>query len=578
MKTLIILISFTFAELFGQNFAPVQDIFMQGNNINAVFRTDGIFNYDWVTFQSKEAGFIWPVTSNIRRTAVFTSGIWIGAKVGPQRELRLSASAYATHYSPGNIPVIGQVPPSSVCSDPSWRGYYVHLTDPSLINGGTRIKAAGGRQYTFTYDSWNNWPVQKGAPYVEVNNIPGYQPSWNGDRPGIGNGMTALPEELLFMVFMDYTNCTNNIHNSEISLPGGTLPLGVEIQQLSFMFNCHPLRDIYFIKWKIINKSSLNWDSVYVAIFNDIDIGSGSCGASDDAAGCDTVREMGLGYNGDNNDCSYGYNPPAVGYRFLQSPLRFTGLNSDTAKLPYDTLTGYKFTGLSSYYMIINGSPDPCLNDPDNAIGAYNIMRGKDACGNNILNPLNGLLTNFRYDGDACNRYGWVDSSSHNFRDIGSSGPFTMNSGDTQINVVSYLIARDGGNNFQNVCALQSLSDSALYHYYNDFKNCVPIGIQPISNEIPLRFELYQNYPNPFNPETKIRFSIPLLRGVSAGRGVLLKIYDALGRETQTLVNQSLSPGTYETEWNAVNFPSGIYFYTLSYGNFIQTKKMALLK
>ncbi|MCQ6473526.1 hypothetical protein, partial [Vibrio parahaemolyticus] len=81
-----------------------------------------------------------------------------------------------------------------------WRGYYVQLTDPSLISGGTRYKTAGGRQYTFNYDSWAAWPVQKGAPYVEVNGIPGYQPDWNGDRPGIGNGMTARPEELLFMV------------------------------------------------------------------------------------------------------------------------------------------------------------------------------------------------------------------------------------------------------------------------------------------------------------------------------------------------------------------------------------------
>jgi hypothetical protein len=55
---------------------------------------------------------------------------------------------------------------------------------------------AGGRQYTFNYDSWASWPVEKGAPYVEVNGIPGYQPAWNGDRPGIGNGMTARPEEL----------------------------------------------------------------------------------------------------------------------------------------------------------------------------------------------------------------------------------------------------------------------------------------------------------------------------------------------------------------------------------------------
>lgn len=106
--------------------------------------------------------------------------------------------------------------------------------------------------------------------------------------------------------------------------------------------------------------------------------------------------------------------------------------------------------------------------------------------------------------------------------------------------------------------------------------------IQPISNNTPEKFSLSQNYPNPFNPSTTIRFSIPLLRGVSgeAGRGMftLLKIYDILGNEIETLVNQSIAPGTYSVEWNAANYPSGVYFYTLSSGDFRQTYKMVLIK
>lgn len=76
-----------------------------------------------------------------------------------------------------------------------------------------------------------------------------------------------------------------------------------------------------------------------------------------------------------------------------------------------------------------------------------------------------------------------------------NTGNVSLNSGDTQIILISSMITRDGGNNFQNVCALQSLSDSALKYYYNDFKTCVPIGIEPISSEIPQRYELLQNYP-----------------------------------------------------------------------------------
>ena len=90
-------------------------------------------------------------------------------------------------------------------------------------------------------------------------------------------------------------------------------------------------------------------------------------------------------------------------------------------------------------------------------------------------------------------------------------------------------------------------------------KDCVtikysqPIGIKPISTNIPEHYFLYQNYPNPFNPVTKIKFEIPLSRGVSEGRGVLVRliIYDILGREIAVLVNEKLNAGTYETEWDA---------------------------
>ncbi|NOS85993.1 MAG: T9SS type A sorting domain-containing protein [Ignavibacteria bacterium] len=574
MKKISLLILFFSINVYAQSLAPAQSIFMQGNNINAVFRTDGYFNYDRVTFTSGVEGFIWPVNASLRLTAFFTSGIWVGAKCGPQRELRLAASFYNTHYSPGNIPVIGQVPPQSVCSDPSWRGYYVHLNDQSLFSGGTRYKTAGGRQYTFNYDSWANWPVQKGAPYVEINGIPGYQPSWNGDRPGIGNGMTARPEELLYMVFMDYTNCSDTIHRSEVGLPGGTPPMATEIHQLIFNFNCIPLRDTYFVKYFIINKSNLLWDSVYVSNANDFDIGFEDY---DDLYGCDSARDMGFVYNFDNNDLNgYGINPPAAGVRFLQSPLIHTNNNSDTAKLAYDTLIGYKLTGLSGYFGIIN-SANECYGDPDRADLAYNIMRGKDGCGENMINWVTGSPTSYKYSGNACSRTGWYDSSTGDQRTIGSMGPFTMQSGDTQIIVLSYMITRDGGNNFQNVCALQSLSDSALKYYYNDFSTCVPIGIEPISTEIPQKYELLQNYPNPFNPVTKIRFNIPAFVETTR-RVVSLRIYDVLGKEIAVLVNENLKPGIYEIDWNAEDIPSGVYFYSLITNEFTQTKKMVVLK
>jgi len=88
----------------------------------------------------------------------------------------------------------------------------------------------------------------------------------------------------------------------------------------------------------------------------------------------------------------------------------------------------------------------------------------------------------------------------------------------------------------------------------------------------PKEFILMQNYPNPFNPTTNIKYSIPNFGLVK------LKVYDVLGREVANLVNAEKPAGTYEITWFVENLPSGVYFYQLKAGEFIQTKKMVLLR
>lgn len=117
-----------------------------------------------------------------------------------------------------------------------------------------------------------------------------------------------------------------------------------------------------------------------------------------------------------------------------------------------------------------------------------------------------------------------------------------------------------------------------------------PIGINNNQLVIPTEFMLYQSYPNPFNPITNIRYEIPLLRGVSEGRGVLvsIKIYDLLGREVFTY-SDTKTPGSYEVKFDGSNLASGMYFYKLAAETsqlssqsgrdvFTDTKKMVLLK
>jgi hypothetical protein len=90
--------------------------------------------------------------------------------------------------------------------------------------------------------------------------------------------------------------------------------------------------------------------------------------------------------------------------------------------------------------------------------------------------------------------------------------------------------------------------------------------------EIPTEFLLSQNYPNPFNPTTTIKYSVPQVSQVQ------IKIFDVLGNEIETLVNEEKQSGTYELTWYAASLSSGVYFYQLKAGEFIQTKKMLLMK
>jgi photosystem II stability/assembly factor-like uncharacterized protein len=100
----------------------------------------------------------------------------------------------------------------------------------------------------------------------------------------------------------------------------------------------------------------------------------------------------------------------------------------------------------------------------------------------------------------------------------------------------------------------------------------ITVGIIQVSSEVPSAFSLEQNYPNPFNPVTRFVF------GVADPGTVRLTVFDAIGRQVQVLVDQRLSPGIYEAEFDGENFPSGAYYYRLEAGSFTETKKMILIK
>jgi len=138
----------------------------------------------------------------------------------------------------------------------------------------------------------------------------------------------------------------------------------------------------------------------------------------------------------------------------------------------------------------------------------------------------------------------------------------------------------DGGNSWQFVVTFNTLLNDiycTANHVYavgdsgNIYTSEITVGIEHISENVE-GYSLSQNFPNPFNPETNIKFSI------SQSGNVKLTVFDITGKEVESLVNEKLSAGTYAYNFNASNLPSGTYFYKIETDNFVETKKMVLIK
>ena len=184
----------------------------------------------------------------------------------------------------------------------------------------------------------------------------------------------------------------------------------------------------------------------------------------------------------------------------------------------------------------------------------------------------------------------WIDSID--YKTVSSEEAFDIWGLNTLKRAVDYSIRFQGYELVKNIGLFQwGFSDSYAL-YTRELEGCIINGVVygdttvvSVENEtpnLPTKFSLLQNYPNPFNPTTKIRYEIP---GQARKDNMLvtLKVYDVLGNEVTTLVNEEKPAGSYEVEFNGSNLTSGVYFYQLrvtsSKGQvFVQTKKMLLIK
>jgi hypothetical protein len=209
--------------------------------------------------------------------------------------------------------------------------------------------------------------------------------------------------------------------------------------------------------------------------------------------------------------------------------------------------------------------------------------------------PAGDTLWTRRYNGlanshDYCSKLD-VDNAGNIYiagstRDAGFNSNFTLIKY-SSAGVQEWVHKYDGpGNNFDNALDIrvsgnggfiyatgQSLGTGSSNNYdFATIKLSQPVGITPLSSEIPDKYELSQNYPNPFNPTTDFGFRIADFGFVS------LKIYNPQGKEVAVLVNEPLKAGTYKYTWDASELNSGVYFYRLTAGDFAEIKKAILIK
>ena len=438
-----------------------------------------------------------------------------------------------------------------------------------------------------------------GAKFYDGNHNGIYDPvdlngngTWdlNEDRPDM------LGDETLWCVYNDGVP-------SELRNFGDMYPLGVEIKQTVFALGENltgPIENMFFIRYIINNTGTVvqEIDSVIFCGWADPDIGD----FVDDLVGCDTLLNTGYAYsNGD--DSRYGINPPAIGISLLQGAVSYIqgetfidnnsneifDLNIDT---PLDTafvnnglfigsnvFSGAKNTDQSSF--VHYQSSDPFLGDPNNEIETRYYSIGYTRLGK-IINPCTrGLgevgggvdcnLVNpfYWYSGNPVTDIGWINTTPTDQRIMTNTGTFKLKANEPVELWFAYVVGR-GDNSLNSITKMKENIQYANNYYRSNF-TYLPSDVLD-ETFIPGEFSLSQNYPNPFNPTTMINYQLPVTSSVS------LKIYDILGREVATLVNQEQSTGSYKIDFNASSLASGVYFYQLKAGTFIETKKMILIK
>jgi hypothetical protein len=470
-------------------------------------------------------------------------------------------------------------------------------------------------------ESWQDWKnaVELGANFYDGNNDGIYNPVDINN-----NGEWDIDEDMpdLLGDFTAWCVYNDGLPESKREFIGMT-PKGIEVKQtvfLSALPDAGDLGNVFFVRYEIENTGTVaeEFDSVYFAFTIDADIGDNH----NDVACCDTNFQYGITYNYDENeepsefDSHFLSKPPALIMYPLQSPHKYIlgetfidNNNNSLFDLGIDTSLDSTVIkrGPLIQRKIIEGSKhldwnafspyhrwNSVFRDPLDEIELRNLMlggryingekftvsdfmKGYTVFNDSLVDP-NSINPKYVLSGDPVENSGWLYKYSSDFRMLISYGPFIFRKGDPQ-EVICAIIAGRGDDRLSSITEAKRIANIVKEVYDNNFAD-LPVEVKENKKEmIPAKFVLEQNYPNPFNPTTTIKYSIPQIYvGNEDLRSVHLKVFDVLGREVATLVNQKQKPGNYEVIFDGTNLPSGIYFYRFITPTFNSVRKMMLLK
>ena len=533
-------------QLPAQSFAKVNI-----NNVSTYVYNDGRMDIS----PKGNAGFeYWKGT---KIYSVYSSGLYWGGYIN--KELRIGGTRYSSSLRPGFVNSDGSPNiPGSFSQVYRIRPDYKVALLYGEMNDENKTEDAIRKQYALDYE---NWPVHLGAPFYDTNKNGVYD---NGkDIPGFLNS-----DQTLWFISNDMVIGNDDIYQ----LPFISKQTNIELQTTVWAYAKNDfLKGVVFKKYKLINKSKRDTvKQMYVGMFSDSDLAF----PGNDLNGCDTTLHLGYTYNGDDRDFDYVNKPPVMGFLLLKGAY-VPGTVDDQIFVDGKRIKGKKdllMTGFISTWPEFNYDPTPYSY---NVNYSYNQLRG--AIGRTGLifpDPITKQSTNKQVAGDPVRNIGWLDNiimPPGDRRFVISTGPFNMAPGDTQ-EVIFAQIVTSSTSRLGSVSYLKYLAKYVKDFYENEM--FAKSTTNHNETEIPTHFSLEQNYPNPFNPETTIRYTIP------KSSQVTLKVYDVLGREIATLVDEVKQPGIYNSTFSTLrsSLTSGVYFYRLQAGGFVQTKKMLLIK